>query len=1099
MAKKIYALLVGINDYQPPVRKLAGCLNDVKHFEHFLRDSFDKKDLAIEVLRDHDATRTNIIAMFRKHLCKATADDVAVFQYCGHGARWKSAAAFKEFYPDSKDEGLVCYDSRGKGGYDLADKELAVLLFEVAKNNPHLAVIMDCCHSGSGTRTVNAFKGLIPRVTYEVPAERPLDSYVDGYYAKLQKKKEKLYIPASKHILLAACERTQEAQESPNFSGVFTDTLIEVLSKSSGGNLSYADLFVRCRAAVRTRADNQSPQFEPYENFDAYAGFLGRAAAGAAHRHRAYFEVDSQAWKIDAGAVAPVPGIPTDKTKVIKVALYRGDDAASFAGNAAIVKVGPQTSVLQLDFPADAEQYRAEITKMPAVPMLIYVEGEAKGTEILKKALTPEIGAALGVALTDIPEGTLYALAAEGGKFVLKQRETNVKILGAKDYSEESAKTIFYEGLKPVVQWERILALQNQSTEMNKDEVDFVFTEMPEDGKPHQYEQDEMTLDYVKAGKEWKKIRGKVQIRNRTRQTLHFLVLYFSSKYGIFKLKNDEVPRSEEYVTVWGDQPKDYFDLDDTMIDDQEYKVKEEINNIKLIVSTEKIDDFLLTQKNLKNFGEDLPATRGMSGVDEEDQAKMYQDEWFTKSLRIKVVRQLDQVGAKDAALAKGKIVVKGHPAVKAKLSLSAARTPTRGASDGFDFYRALERPGERQGLTMLKFSSGTRGGSEEESILELTGIQNAEALEKDPLKIEVNVPLEENEYLLPLVFDGQHLALGGDLSKDEKGHTHISIDHIPTVPDNRRSVGGALKLYFFKTWLKRENLNALCWAEFKENGEVARNKSELAGKVAAAKNILLLIHGIIGDTENLAKGLRMAGLDKKFDLVLTYDYENLHSSIAETAATLKQQLEANGMGAHDNKQLTVLAHSMGGLVSRWLIEREGGSKFVDHLVMCGTPNQGSPFGNIDKARKIMKVLTGLAINYIPALVPFSGALIFLLNRSKEITHTLEEMAPSSAFMKTLNSSADPGVRYTILAGDIDKYEEPSDQFFAKMLEKAGKGIVFDALFGTPAHDIAVSVDSILGVAGERNPAPKRANVACHHLNYFISETGMKALSAVEW
>jgi hypothetical protein len=131
-------------------------------------------------------------------------------------------------------------------------------------------------------------------------------------------------------------------------------------------------------------------------------------------------------------------------------------------------------------------------------------------------------------------------------------------------------------------------------------------------------------------------------------------------------------------------------------------------------------------------------------------------------------------------------------------------------------------------------------------------------------------------------------------------------------VPDNRRSLGKALKLYFFKTYLKQENVNALCWAEFKEDGTVVRNKSDVANKVAGAKNVLLLIHGIIGDTESLAKGVRKTGLDKKFDLVLTYDYENLSTPISETAGKLKQQLEAAGFGANDDKRLTVLAHSMG-------------------------------------------------------------------------------------------------------------------------------------------------------------------------------------------
>ncbi len=106
-------------------------------------------------------------------------------------------------------------------------------------------------------------------------------------------------------------------------------------------------------------------------------------------------------------------------------------------------------------------------------------------------------------------------------------------------------------------------------------------------------------------------------------------------------------------------------------------------------------------------------------------------------------------------------------------------------------------------------------------------------------------------------------------------------------------------------------------------------------------------------------------------------------------------------------------------------------------------------------------------------------------------------MNPSSDFIKTLNTSDDPGIRYTILAGDVDEYKEPSDEFFAKMLAKVGQSSIFETLFGMKANDIAVSVESILGV--ERKIAPTRKNVACHHLNYFVSEAGQQALNAVEW
>lgn len=37
MAKKLFALLVGIDDYPSPVPKLGGCVNDIEAVEQFLR------------------------------------------------------------------------------------------------------------------------------------------------------------------------------------------------------------------------------------------------------------------------------------------------------------------------------------------------------------------------------------------------------------------------------------------------------------------------------------------------------------------------------------------------------------------------------------------------------------------------------------------------------------------------------------------------------------------------------------------------------------------------------------------------------------------------------------------------------------------------------------------------------------------------------------------------------------------------------------------------------------------------------------------------------------------------------------------------------
>ena len=72
----------------------------------------------------------------------------------------------------------MCFDSRSPGSWDLADKEIAKLIGDVAAKGPHVAVILDCCHSGSGTREIDTVvrraDGLSP------PADRVVPRFCSG-------------------------------------------------------------------------------------------------------------------------------------------------------------------------------------------------------------------------------------------------------------------------------------------------------------------------------------------------------------------------------------------------------------------------------------------------------------------------------------------------------------------------------------------------------------------------------------------------------------------------------------------------------------------------------------------------------------------------------------------------------------------------------------------------------------------------------------------------------------------------------------------------------------------------------------------------------
>src|SRR5215204_2568267 len=65
---RVYALLVGVNDYGPDIEPLDGCLNDVDLVRDYLEHHVDAASLAIEVLTNADATRANVIGRFRSHL-----------------------------------------------------------------------------------------------------------------------------------------------------------------------------------------------------------------------------------------------------------------------------------------------------------------------------------------------------------------------------------------------------------------------------------------------------------------------------------------------------------------------------------------------------------------------------------------------------------------------------------------------------------------------------------------------------------------------------------------------------------------------------------------------------------------------------------------------------------------------------------------------------------------------------------------------------------------------------------------------------------------------------------------------------------------------
>jgi pimeloyl-ACP methyl ester carboxylesterase len=285
---------------------------------------------------------------------------------------------------------------------------------------------------------------------------------------------------------------------------------------------------------------------------------------------------------------------------------------------------------------------------------------------------------------------------------------------------------------------------------------------------------------------------------------------------------------------------------------------------------------------------------------------------------------------------------------------------------------------------------------------------------------------------------------------------------------------------------------------------------------VATAQRILLYVHGIIGDTRFMIASARTGwlmlpttppALAERYDLLLTFDYESVNTTIQENARKLKERLRAVGLGPNHGKTLHVVAHSMGGLVARWFLEREGGGaeRMVQHLVMLGTPNAGSPWPTV---QDWVTTGVGIALNLLSVVALPVKVFGGLVSAIETIDVALDQMKPGDELLQMLATSPDPHVPYTIIAGNTSVIRtalepEPGQtkgrfaRLWDKIKPKQWWYATLDLAFFHQPNDIAVSVESIQSVSSNRTPAPEKVPpVACDHVAYFNTEEGLHALAA---
>lgn len=315
---------MGIDAYPAPVPPLAGCVGDIvaAHTNLLARVGDDRLDARL--LLDEQATRAAVIDGFRTHLAQAGPDDVALFYFNGHGSQQASAPAI-DTEPDRHNETIVLVDSRRPPGRDLADKELATLIAPVAARAGHALVILDCCHSGDGTRGIEP--GTRLRVAAQDGRVRPPDTFLDempepGPHPDVVRGGATDASPdtrpgaAGTHVLIAACRSSETAKETTvdgTSRGVLSASLEDVL-REAREIPSYREVLLLVTARTLLRVPDQHPQVESVSALNLDRPFLGGAIPAEAPQLT--ISHLPAGWGLDAGAIhgisAPIGGDCTE-------------------------------------------------------------------------------------------------------------------------------------------------------------------------------------------------------------------------------------------------------------------------------------------------------------------------------------------------------------------------------------------------------------------------------------------------------------------------------------------------------------------------------------------------------------------------------------------------------------------------------------------------------------------------------------------------------------------------------------------------------------------------------------------------------------------
>lgn len=602
---KLYALLVGINEYPAPVTPLYACVKDVGRMKTQLEEIAIGVDLKAHVLLNEEATRHAVIKGFREHLGKAGTGDIALFYFAGHGSRQGTAREFqkKGLNAGNIEETIICYDSRVPGGWDLADKELAVLVDELASKGASVRCIFDSCHSRSIVRK-NKGEWRIRRFHSDPIAYRPLDTYLDGYFLQ----RGSLRVPESNAMILSACREDQTALEF-NDHGLFTLCLLQAFA-DLGPDPSISQLHRRAKTRVQQALERseikQTPQLSVRGTLDPDTSFLGKTQPPSFLKK---FGVRSHgSWYIEFGMLdgASVGG---------RVALF--GQLGEFLMEGIIEEVGLLRSRISLEEELKHKWVEARIEPEPGSKLRICLCGESPLWAEIKAACLRK--GSKWIAFVSADEAT-HQLRLSGGEIRVEEVGSGI-LIGGRSLSNSDIVEKVVRILYKVMRWQIGARFEGRGIRMQ--EIEFYFA-----NPVNRLREKEVDLR-IKISRPGEQKRILIEASNGSPENLYFTFLYFSREFDIHSSPPVLIPGGEGPVTLFGQAGSQYFFLPERYLRNRDI--------LRLLVTRKVPEDSLIHQAGLKSEIDGIVRHIPQQAVSQDN---IMITEWGLKDLTLELYRE---------------------------------------------------------------------------------------------------------------------------------------------------------------------------------------------------------------------------------------------------------------------------------------------------------------------------------------------------------------------------------------------------------------------------------------------------------------------------